>query len=76
VSLFLPAFPNAGGLFFVAIYDDFIMAVNNWVIERKPLAIQVLSELYKNQGQVGFIGYERVDGKLIRPEAVKTIKMA
>ena len=47
-----------------------------WVIERKPLAIQVLSELYKNQGQVGFIGYERVDGKLIRPEAVKTIKMA
>jgi len=25
---------------------------------------------------VGFIGYERVDGKLIRPEAVKTIKMA
>lgn len=47
-----------------------------WVIERKPLAIQVLSELYKNQGQVGFIGYERVDGKLIRQEAVKTIKMA
>lgn len=47
-----------------------------WVIERKPLAIQVLSELYKNQGQVGFIGFERVDGKLIRPEAVKTIKMA
>jgi HK97 family phage major capsid protein len=47
-----------------------------WVIERKPLAIQVLSELYKNQGQIGFIGYERVDGKLIRPEAVKTIKMA
>lgn len=47
-----------------------------WVIERKPLAIQILSELYKNQGQVGFIGYERVDGKLIRPEAVRTIKMA
>lgn len=47
-----------------------------WIIERKPLAIQVLSELYKNQGQVGFIGYEKVDGKLIRPEAVKTIKMA
>jgi hypothetical protein len=28
VSLFLPAFPYAGGLIFVAIYDDFIMAVN------------------------------------------------
>lgn len=47
-----------------------------WVIERKPLAIQVLNELYSNQGQIGFIGFERVDGKLIRPEAVKTIKMA
>jgi hypothetical protein len=28
VSLFLPAFPDAGGLLFVAIYADFIMAVN------------------------------------------------
>lgn len=47
-----------------------------WIIERKPLAIQVLKELYSSQGQIGFIGYERVDGKLIRPEAVRTIKMA
>ena len=29
MSLFLPAFPDAGGLLFVAIYADFIMAVNN-----------------------------------------------
>lgn len=28
MSLFLPAFPDAGGLLFVAIYADFIMAVN------------------------------------------------
>ena len=47
-----------------------------WIIERKPLAIQVLNELYSNQGQVGFIGFERVDGRLIRPEAIMTIKMA
>ncbi|MGI6560308.1 MAG: phage major capsid protein [Saccharofermentanales bacterium] len=47
-----------------------------WIIERKPLAIQVLNELYSNQGQIGFIGFERVDGRLIRPEAVRTIKMA
>jgi HK97 family phage major capsid protein len=47
-----------------------------WIIERKPLAIQVLSELYSKDGQVGFLGFERVDGRLIRPEAVKTIKMA
>lgn len=47
-----------------------------WIIERKLLAIQVLNELYINQGQIGFIGFERVDGKLIRPEAFKTIKIA
>jgi len=47
-----------------------------WVIERKPLAIMVLRELYSGQGQIGFLGFERIDGKLIRPEAVKTIKMA
>ena len=47
-----------------------------WIIERKPLAIQVLNELYSNQGQIGFIGFERVDGRLIRPEAIITIQMA
>src|SRR5690554_3324228 len=47
-----------------------------WIIERKPLSIMVLKELYSTQGQIGFLGFERIDGKLIRPEAVKTIKMA
>lgn len=47
-----------------------------WIIERKPLAIQVLNELYSNQGQISFIGFERVDGRLIRPEAIKTMLMA
>ncbi|MEG3072118.1 MAG: phage major capsid protein [Candidatus Syntrophopropionicum ammoniitolerans] len=65
-----------GGTLFFKVHFCLLQECFYWVIERKPLAIQVLSELYKNQGQVGFIGYERVDGKLIRPEAVKTIKMA
>ena len=47
-----------------------------WIIERKPLAIQVLNELYSNQGQIGFIGFERVDGRLIRTKAIRTIQMA
>lgn len=47
-----------------------------WIIERKPLAIKVLNELYSRQGQIGFIGFERIDGKLIRPEAIRTIQMA
>lgn len=47
-----------------------------WVIERQPLAIKRLNELYSLQGQIGFTAYERLDGKLILPEAVKVLKMA
>jgi len=47
-----------------------------WVIERQPLAIKRLRELYSIQGQIGFTAYERMDGKLILPEAVKVLKMA
>lgn len=47
-----------------------------WVIERQPLAIKRLKELYSLQGQIGFTAYERLDGKLILPEAVKVLKMA
>lgn len=47
-----------------------------WIVERTPLTIKVLNELYSREGQIGFLGFERVDGRLIRPEAVKTIKMA
>lgn len=47
-----------------------------WLIERQPLSIKRLSELYSLQGQVAFLGYERVDGRLIQPEAVQLLKMA
>jgi HK97 family phage major capsid protein len=47
-----------------------------WVIERQPLTTKRLSELYSVQGQIGFTAFERLDGKLILPEAVKVLKMA
>ena len=47
-----------------------------WIIQRKPLAIKLLTEKYCLQGYVGFYGHERLDGKLILPEAVKLLKMA
>lgn len=47
-----------------------------WVIERQPLAIRCLQERYLLQGQIGFTAYERLDGKLILPEAVKVLQMA
>lgn len=47
-----------------------------WVIERKSLAVRILTELYAVEGMTGFAAHERIDGKLIRPEAVKTLQMA
>jgi HK97 family phage major capsid protein len=34
-----------------------------------------LNELFAMNGQVGFLASQRVDGKLILPEAVKTLTL-
>lgn len=47
-----------------------------WIIERQPLTIKRLNELYAAQGEIGFSGFERLDGRLVRREAVKVMKMA
>jgi HK97 family phage major capsid protein len=47
-----------------------------WMIERQPLTIKRLNELFAIDGQIGFFGFERLDGKLIRPEAAKALKIA
>lgn len=39
------------------------------------MQMQVLDQLYAENGQVGFKGNERTDGKLVIPEAVKTLVM-
>ncbi len=36
--------------------------------------VQRLNELYAGTGQVGFRGWERVDGKLVDAQAVKTYR--
>lgn len=47
-----------------------------WIMERRPLSVKVLRERYSIEGLVGFAAHERLDGKLIRPEAVKTLTIA
>lgn len=37
------------------------------------MQMQVLDQLYAENGQVGFKGNERTDGKLVVPEAIKTL---
>jgi HK97 family phage major capsid protein len=47
-----------------------------WIVERQPLTIKVLQELYLHNNEIGFSGYERLDGKLILAESVKLLRMA
>ncbi len=47
-----------------------------WIVERMPLTIRVLFEKYVLSQLKGYLGYERLDGKLIRPEAIKVLQMA
>ena len=41
-----------------------------WIADRQGRSFKRLSELYAANGQIGFLASERVDGKLILPEAV------
>ena len=46
-----------------------------WVADRVGRSFKRLNELYAPTGQVGFQASQRVDGKLILPEAVKCLQM-
>ena len=46
-----------------------------WVADRQGRSFKRLNELFAATGQVGFIASQRVDGKLILPEAVKVLQM-
>lgn len=46
-----------------------------WIADRQGRSFKRLNELYAANGQVGFMSSERVDGKLVLPEAVKVLKM-
>ena len=47
-----------------------------WMLQREPLAVRVLKEKYLLDSMIGFVAHERFDGKLIRPDAVKTLQIA
>ena len=46
-----------------------------WIADRQGRSFRRLDELFAVNGQVGFRGSQRVDGKLILPEAIKTLQM-
>ena len=65
-----PVLGNTAGTYVPMLFGDF-----SWyyIAQRKGMAIKVLNELYAINGQVGFLVSERVDGKVVLPEAIKKI---
>jgi HK97 family phage major capsid protein len=46
-----------------------------YIADRGNRVLQRLNELYAGNGQIGFRAYERVDGKIVLSEAIKSLKM-
>jgi HK97 family phage major capsid protein len=46
-----------------------------WICDRQGKSFKRLNELYAVNGQVGFLGSQRVDGKLILPESIKVLQI-
>lgn len=45
-----------------------------WIADRQGRSFKRLNELYAATGQIGFLGSQRVDGKLILSEAIKVLQ--
>lgn len=45
-----------------------------WIADRQGRTFKRLNELFSTTGQIGFLGNQRVDGKLILPEAIKVLQ--
>lgn len=46
-----------------------------WIVKRSPVSVRTLTELFSILGQVGYLSFELIDGKLIRFDAVKVLSV-
>ena len=46
-----------------------------WVIGRSPVSVRTLSEKFALNDQIGYLAFEFLDGKLIRPDAIKVLQI-
>jgi HK97 family phage major capsid protein len=46
-----------------------------WVADRQGRTFKRLNELFAQTGQVGFLSSQRVDGKLVLPEAIQVMQV-
>lgn len=46
-----------------------------WVIGRRPVSVNPLYETFTLNSQIGYLAFEFLDGKLLRPDAVKVLQI-
>ena len=46
-----------------------------WIVDKRPVCLRTLAEKFALLGCVGYLAYEFLDGKLVRPEAIKVMKI-
>ena len=76
-ALKLRTLKDASGNYLWDHADNTIMgkAVYFWIIDRMPFTMRRLNELFIAKGQIGYLGYEYLDAKLIRPDAVHVVQI-
>ena len=67
-----PFVPKMAASAYAIAFGDF---QNYWIADRTGRTVQRLNELYSTKGQIGYVGTERVDGKIILPEGIQLLKM-
>lgn len=70
ISEFMPGAASGGK---PIVFGDFSYY---WIIDRSPVSVRTLLEEFVALDQIGYLAMEFLDGKLIRPEAVKALQMA
>ena len=46
-----------------------------WVIDRRPVTMRPIVERFAINDQIGYIAYEFLDGKLVRQQAIKVLRV-
>ena len=46
-----------------------------WIVDRAPFVMRRLNEIFALSQQIGFLGYEFIDAKLVKPEAIRVMEI-
>ena len=47
-----------------------------WIIDRSPVSIKPLKERFILNNRIGYLGYEFLDARLVRKDAIKAVRVS